>query len=316
MVDPVLRLSHIAKRFGSTRAVADISLEAHPGEILGFLGPNGAGKTTAIKIALGILRPDAGTRAVFGDPEPLNQTRRIGYLPEERGLYKSMTPEGVLTHLGALKGLPLREARRRGRRLLAEVGLGDAGRRKIAKLSKGMAQKVQVLAAIIHEPELLVLDEPFSGLDPANQRALEELITRQRAAGRTVIFSTHVMEHAERLCDRIVLVAHGRVLFSGTVAEARARLGLRLNLVLDGPLSDGPRLPGVESVYSESAGDATSVRITLAPGAPAGPVLQAIMACGREIRDLDVIRPSLHEVFLALVDEAEEADAVRGKNRA
>ncbi len=302
MADPVLALSHIAKRFGSTRALADLSLAAAAGEIVGFLGPNGAGKTTALKIALGILDPDAGTRAVFGDSRPQRQTRRIGYLPEERGLYKTMTPEGVLTHFGALKGLSLRTARRRARRLLEEIGLGAVQNRQIQKLSKGMAQKVQVLATIIHEPELLILDEPFSGLDPVNQQVLESLVRTQRDRGRTVVFSTHVMAHAERLCDRIVLVARGRTLFSGTVEDARATQGVRIALALDRPLPPDLALPGVcriEHVREEER----PWRLALAPGGAIGPVLEALVAAGIAIRDIDVQRPSLHDVFLALVGE-------------
>ncbi len=303
MADPVLALSHIAKRFGSTRALADLSLTARAGEIVGFLGPNGAGKTTALKIALGILDPDAGTRAVFGDSRPRRQTRRIGYLPEERGLYKSMTPEGVLTYFGALKGLSLREARRRARRLLEETGLGAARKRRIEKLSKGMAQKVQVLATVVHEPELLILDEPFSGLDPVNQQVLESLVRAQREQGRTVVFSTHVMAHAERLCDRIVLVARGRTLFAGTVEEARATQGVRIALALDRPLAPDLALPGVCRIEHAPEARERPWRLALAPGSAVGPVLEALVAAGLAIRDIDVERPSLHDVFLALVGE-------------
>ena len=313
MADPVLALSHIAKRFGSTRALVDLSLEAAAGEIVGFLGPNGAGKTTALKIALGILEPDAGTRAVFGDSRPRRQTRRIGYLPEERGLYKTMTPEGVLTYFGALKGLRLREARRRARRLLEETGLGAARNRQIQKLSKGMAQKVQVLATVVHEPELLILDEPFSGLDPVNQQVLESLVRSQRERGRTVVFSTHVMAHAERLCDRIVLIARGRALFSGTVEEARATQGVRLALALDRPLPADLALPGVCRIAHVPEDGERPWHLVLAPGHAVGPVLEALVASGLAIRDIDVERPSLHDVFLALVGEDGQETAPEGE---
>ncbi len=312
MADSVLALSHIAKRFGSTQALADLSLTARAGEIVGFLGPNGAGKTTALKIALGILDPDSGTRAVFGDSRPRRQTRRIGYLPEERGLYKSMTPESVLTYFGALKGLPLRKARRRARRLLDETGLGAARNRRIEKLSKGMAQKVQVLTTVVHEPELLILDEPFSGLDPVNQQVLESLVRAQRRQGRTVVFSTHVMAHAERLCDRIVLVARGRTLFTGTVEEARATQGLRIALALDRPPPPDLALPGLCRIDHVPEARERPWRLALAPGSPVGPVLEALVAAGLAIRDIDVERPSLHDVFLALVgkDDGHKAAAL------
>ena len=210
---PALKLEGVTKRYGAFTAVRDLSFEVKAGAILGFLGPNGAGKTTTLRMILGLIAPSAGKVAVLGESDGRAVRGRIGFLPEERGLYRRMTPVGAIAFLASLKGVPMREARRKARELLDANGLGEAANRQIRALSKGMAQKVQLLSAIAHDPELVILDEPFSGLDPVNQQALEEIIRGLARRGATVIFSTHVMQHAERLCDQVVLIAGGKKVF-------------------------------------------------------------------------------------------------------
>src|SRR5690606_21075971 len=196
----------LTKRFTGFTAVDDVSFAIPRGSIYGFLGPNGAGKTTTIRMILDIVAPTSGRISVLGRPSALEVRHRIAYLPEEKGLYKSMTAAEVMAYFGTLKGLARKDARRRARALLERHGLGEFADTKVQALSKGMGQKVQVLSAIMHEPELVILDEPFSGLDPVNQQVLEALIGELARAGGTVIFSTHVMQHAERLCDRLLLI--------------------------------------------------------------------------------------------------------------
>ncbi len=214
----------LVKDFGETRAVDGVSLAVPAGSIYGLLGPNGAGKTTMLRMLLGIIDPSSGTRRVLGHERPLDAAPEVGYLPEERGLYPAMHARDAIAFMGALRGLPLREGRRRADALLDEHGLGDWAKKPIRTLSKGMAQTVQLLGTIIHKPRLIVLDEPFSGLDAINQARLEELIRREARIGATIIFSTHVIAHAERLCERIAIVAKGKVVFDGSVDEARGRL--------------------------------------------------------------------------------------------
>jgi ABC-2 type transport system permease protein len=216
-----LSLDGVSKRYGDFHAVRDVSFSVPAGRICGFLGPNGAGKTSTIRMALGLIEPSAGQITVLGSDDARKVRDRIGFLPEERGLYKRMTPIDAIAFFAGLKGVADGEARKRAKVMLEAQGLGPFMTKPIQALSKGMAQKVQLLSALAHEPELVVLDEPFSGLDPVNQQALEAMIRDIAARGATVLFSTHVMQHAERLCDRVVLMARGRKVFDGDVAEAR-----------------------------------------------------------------------------------------------
>ncbi len=228
----------LVKDFGSFRAVDGVDIAVPSGSIYGILGPNGAGKTTTIRMLLGIIDPDAGERMLLGATKPLKMVRQVGYLPEERGLYPSMKAFDAIAFMGALRGLPLAEGRKRARALMEEHGLGAAVDKPVRTLSKGMAQTVQLLGAIVHEPRLIVLDEPFSGLDAINQGKLERLIRAKAAQGATIIFSTHVIAHAERLCERIAIIAGGKVRFEGSVAEARGRL--RPQVRLETRRTDGP----------------------------------------------------------------------------
>ncbi|MBS1240544.1 MAG: ATP-binding cassette protein, partial [Proteobacteria bacterium] len=211
----------LVKRFDGTLAVDGVDISVPEGSIYGILGPNGAGKTTTLRMLLGIIDPDAGTRRVLGHDRPHDVARLIGYLPEERGLYPSMKAYEAIAFMGALRGLPLKEGRARGRELLENHGLGYAADRQIRQLSKGMAQTVQLLGTLVHKPKLVVFDEPFSGLDAINQGKLERMIRDLAAQGTTVIFSTHVIAHAERLCEQIAIIAGGKVPFAGSVEAAR-----------------------------------------------------------------------------------------------
>ena len=306
MSDPALVLDRVTKRYGGFTAVDGLSFEARRGRILGFLGPNGAGKTSTIRMILGLMAPTAGRIAVLGEPDARRVREKIGFLPEERGLYRRMTPVDAIAFLAGLKGVPRGEARRRGRAMLEAQGLGEAADRQIRNLSKGMAQKVQLISAIVHEPELVILDEPFSGLDPVNQQALEGVIRGLAARGATVVFSTHVMQHAERLCEHVVLLARGRKVFDGTVAQARA-FSPR-SLVLEGALDAAAvaGLPGVAAAHAETAEGAVRITATLERGAHGHEALREAFVRGLDITRFELKEPSLHDAFIGLTGEAPE----------
>jgi ABC-2 type transport system ATP-binding protein len=228
----------LVKRFDGFVAVDGVDLSVPQGAIYGILGPNGAGKTTTLRMLQGIIDPDAGVRRILGADRPHDVAHRIGYLPEERGLYPTMKTYEAIAFMGALRGLPLAEGRRRGKAMMEEHGLGYAIDRQIRQLSKGMAQQVQILGTLVHNPDLVIFDEPFSGLDALNQGKLEKMIRALAAGGTTVIFSTHVIAHAERLCDEVAIIAGGRVPFAGPVDVARDRIPAQVRLETrhhDGP---------------------------------------------------------------------------------
>ena len=298
----------LIKDFGDTRAVDGVSLSVPTGSIYGLLGPNGAGKTTTLRMLLGIIDPSSGTRLVLGRERPLDAAQEIGYLPEERGLYPAMHAREAIAFMGALRGLPLAEGRRRADALLAEHGLGDWGKKSIRSLSKGMAQIVQLLGTIIHKPRLIVLDEPFAGLDAINQGKLEELIRREATAGVTIIFSTHVIAHAERLCEEIAIIAKGRVVFDGRVDEARARL--RPIVRLRTRASDGPWRAAIPSTARREGDEWV---FELPEGGPE-PLLKALIDGGAGIETLAIERPGLHDAFVAIAGNA--AAAAMGQEKA
>ena len=300
-MDAALSLEGVSKQYGDFRAVDDLSFQVAPGRIFGFLGPNGAGKTTSIRMALGLVEPTAGRISVLGSTDANKVRDRIGFLPEERGLYRRMTPVEAVVFFAGLKGVPAGVARKRGIAMLEAQGLGAAMNRPMKALSKGMAQKVQLITALAHEPDLVILDEPFSGLDPVNQQSLETLIRDLAKRGSTVIFSTHVMAHAERLCERVVLLAKGRKRFDGTVDEARAAAPRRL--ALEGAASDEAlrALPGVADVATDDEGVRTA---SLTPGAAAYDTLRAAFARGLELTRFEVREPSLHDAFIILTGGA------------
>jgi ABC-2 type transport system ATP-binding protein len=288
----------LVKDFADKRAVDGVSLVVPTGSIFGLLGPNGAGKTTTLRMLLGIIEPTSGDRCVLGHERPLEAAHRIGYLPEERGLYPSMNPREAIAFLGALRGMRLSDARRRADALLEENGISDWAKRPIRNLSKGMAQTVQVLGTLIHDPQLIVLDEPFSGLDPMNQGKLERIIRDRAAQGVTIIFSTHVIAHAERLCERIAIVAAGKVAFNGRVDEARSRL--RPIVRLRTRELDGPWRSALPASAREESGD----WIFELPESGPEPLLKALIDGGAGIETLAIERPGLHDAFVAIAGEA------------
>lgn len=289
--------THLVKRFGDRRVVDGVDIAVPSGTIYGVLGPNGAGKTTTLRILLGILEPDEGERRVLGHAHPRDASDSIGYLPEERGLYPNMRARDAIAFLGALHGLSWAEGRRRAAELMTANGLGHAVDTKIRKLSKGMAQLVQLLGSVVHRPALLVLDEPFSGLDPVNQERLEKLILAERDRGATVLFSTHVMAHAERLCERIAIIAGGRIRFEGTPDEARGQLPLRARYT---PRREDAALaamlpPG--AVYAQG-----QWRFIIPPEG-IETVLSRVIESGHGIAGLSIERPGLHDAFVHIVGE-------------
>jgi len=302
VTDYAIEAHGLVKRFGDTQAVAGIDLAVPAGSIYGVLGPNGAGKTTTLRMLLGIIDPDEGHRTLLGNPQPLRAAKQVGYLPEERGLYPSMTARDAIAFMGALRGLPLREGKRRATLLLETHGLGEVVSRPIRTLSKGMAQTVQLLGTLVHTPRLIVLDEPFSGLDALNQERLETLIRAKAAEGVTVLFSTHVIAHAERLCQRIAIIAGGRVRFEGGVAEARGRLRPRVRLTTRA--DDGAWRAALPA---DALRDGNAWAFEL-PGGGVEPLLKALIDGGAGIETLSIERPGLHDAFVAIAGAAAAAD--------
>jgi ABC-2 type transport system ATP-binding protein len=306
--DFAVEATELVKEFGDTRAVDGVSLAVPTGSIYGLLGPNGAGKTTTLRILIGIIDPSSGTRSVLGRKRPLEAAYEVGYLPEERGLYPAMPAREAIAFMGAIRGLPLHEGRRRADELLNDHGLGDWARKPIRTLSKGMAQTVQLLGTIVHRPRLIVLDEPFAGLDAINQGRLEELIRRQARSGSTIIFSTHVIAHAERLCERVAIIAKGSVAFDGGVDEARARL--RPIVRLGTRASDGPWRAAIPA---SARRDGDKWVFELPEGGPE-PLLKALIDGGAGIETLAIERPGLHDAFVAIAGD--QAAAAMGEESA
>ena len=302
---PILVLDDVTKRFGDFTAVDRLSFAVPEGGVFGFLGGNGAGKTTSLRMMLDIIRPTSGRIEVLGGPPAREHAAEIGFLPEERGLYRRMTVLDTIVYFARLKRMGAGKARKAAIELIERLGLGDKATAPVGKLSKGLAQKVQLATALVNSPRLLLLDEPFSGLDPVNQGVLEDIIRDLASRGSTVVFSTHVMQHAERLCDRLLLLARGRKVFEGTQDEARASLPARLTLV---GRTDPSVLPGVASASPlGSAGDGwTRFEVALQPGGDPADLLQACTGQGFALRGFDIHRPALHEVFIHLVGADQE----------
>ncbi len=304
-------LSGITKKYGDFTAVSDVSLEVPRGSIYGFLGPNGAGKTTTIRMILDIVKPTAGRITVLGADSALQVRNRIGYLPEEKGLYKKMKAWAIIAYFARLKGMEAAAARARAYELLERYGLKDFANARCETLSKGMGQKVQVLASIAHDPEFVILDEPFSGLDPANQQVMESVVRDMRQRGATVVFSTHVMAHAERMCDRILLIARARKVFDGTIAEAKKLIPRRVRVGGQDAAVLG-RLPGVTGVAPVAVeGAAPRWDLTLADGADPQDLLRRCFREGIELGSFELYEPTLHDVFLQLVGEGAKVAAFR-----
>lgn len=301
MSDLSVEATGLTKYFGDFKAVDDVSLAVPPGAIYGVLGPNGAGKTTSLRMTLGIIDPDGGQSRLLGGHRPQSVRHRIGYLPEERGLYPGMKAREAIAFMGALRGLDWGEGRRRAATFMTELGLERVIDEKIRKMSKGMAQMVQLIGSIVHAPDLIVLDEPFSGLDPVNQERLEMLVRRERERGATILFSTHVMAHAERLCDRIAIIARSQRRFEGTVDAARALLPMQVRYTprtgVD-PASIAALLPA----DAEHRGDSWHFPVD---DDAVEPLLSRITASGHGVAGLSITRPALHDAFVHIVRQVD-----------
>ncbi|MBN2269818.1 MAG: ATP-binding cassette domain-containing protein [Sedimentisphaerales bacterium] len=298
-------LNGISKSFGDVRAVGNLSVRVPQGSIYGFLGPNGAGKTTTLRMIMDIIRPDSGHIELLGNRSIKNARGRVGYMPEERGLYRKMTVANVLAYFGAIKGLSSREAAERVPRWLSRVKLGETAGKKVEELSRGMHQKLQFAVTAINEPELLILDEPFSGLDPLNTDLLKSIILEMRDEGKTVIFSTHVMHEAERLCDFILLINKGQAILDDrlTGIQARYKSGA-VRLEAEGDTGFIERLPMVAAVKPEDKG----LEVSLTGGGDPQELLRALVDRLR-VNRFEVKVPSLHEIFVKLIgsDNAEDS---------
>ncbi len=295
-----LVLERVTKTFAGNIAVNDISASIPAGSVYGFLGPNGAGKTTTIRMIMGILHPDTGQIRVLGQaPERVRD--RLGYLPEEKGLYKKMKTGELVTYFGRLKGMKGPAARRRAHDLLERFGLGHCIDRRCDALSKGMGQKVQIIATLMHQPELVILDEPFSGLDPINVEIVRNLILELKREGNTVIFSTHVMEQAEQICDAILLIHRGRKILDGTLAEVKHSAHETITLQYEGLPADMRHLPGVLRVNDMGQ----IAELSLSPDADPQRILKDLVG-QMNVRSFRINAPSLHEIFVRTVGSTSE----------
>jgi ABC-2 type transport system ATP-binding protein len=299
-----VEVSELAKSFGNVQAVKDVSFAVRPGEIFGLLGPNGAGKTTSIRMILDIFKPDLGTVRVFGGALDMAGKRRIGYMPEERGLYKDEKLESTLVYLAALKGMDEQVARARLAGWLEEFDLAEHRHKKVQELSKGMQQKAQLIATLLHDPDLIIIDEPFSGLDPVSTRQVKQLLDEQRQAGKSILMSTHQMYQAEALCDRIVLIADGRTVLYGPVAEIKRNFAGNA-VVVEGQ-GDLAGVPGVLEVRRENG----TWHLALELGANPQDVLrQLAMRENLHIERFELAEPSLDDIFVNVVQKWEAGNA-------
>lgn len=296
----MIEVDHVSKSYAELLAVDDLSFEARPGEIFGLIGPNGAGKSTTIRMIMNIIAPDRGRISFDGKPLAEEDKARIGYLPEERGLYRKAKLGEVLEYLAEIKGAEPSKAKASVGLWLERLGLAEWRNRKIAELSKGMAQKAQFIGAVAHDPSLVLFDEPFSGLDPLAQDELLSIMMEFRDKGTTVLFSTHVMEHAEKICQRLLLMNKGRAVFSGTMAEAKELYGKNaVQLEFDG---DASFVKGLDFVRSVEAYPRW-LEVELKEGAGADLLFSAV--AGRlKVRRFETVSPSLHKIFVKLVGGA------------
>lgn len=292
-----IEVSGVAKSFGDTKAVEDVSFEVARGEIFGLLGPNGAGKTTTIRLILDIFKPDRGSIAVLGGEMSEEAKDRIGYMPEERGLYQDVQLERCLIYLARLKGVSAAEAKARLKVQLDRFGLAQHRQKKVKELSKGMQQKAQIIATILHRPDLIIIDEPFTSLDPINTQMVKDLIWDLQRGGATIMMSTHQMHQVEEMCDRILLINQGKNLLYGPLEEIRRQYAGEEVLVRT--VEQLPALEGVESSVSVNG----SAKLTLAPGQTPQTVLQSLIAHDLTVEKFEIAMPSLDEIFIRAVRE-------------
>jgi ABC-2 type transport system ATP-binding protein len=292
----MIQVDNLAKHYANVRAVDGVSFSVTQGEVFGLLGPNGAGKTTTIRIMMDILKPDSGTIRLMGQPVTEASKARIGYMPEERGLYKNFGLLECLTYLGTLKGMPRPVARQRTRALLERADLAEYAGRKVKELSKGMAQKAQFLAAIVHDPDLLILDEPFQGLDPVNTEAMKEILLEEQARGKTVILSSHNMNQVEALCNRILLMHHGRVVLYGPLDEIKAGYAKHAVELECDALPE--RLIGAQRVERHNH----TFYVLLEPEVPPNALLRQLLEANVTVRRFQLASPPLEEIFISAVE--------------
>ena len=290
-----IEVSHIAKYFGDVTAVEDVTFEVHGGEIFGLLGPNGAGKTTTIRIILDIFKPDRGQVSILGGAMTEDKKERIGYMPEERGLYQDISLERCLIYLATLKGLSRAEAHQRLDEYLERFDLFEHRNKKVKELSKGMQQKAQIINTILHNPELIIIDEPFTSLDPINTQMVKDLIRELRDQGTTIIMSTHQMHQVEELCDRILLINHGRDVLYGELEHIRQQY--TGNEVIVRANNEIPPIVGVDSVSAHNRLN----RLTFAPGVIPQQILSELINNGVEVDKFEIAVPTLDEIFIQVV---------------
>src|SRR6266571_5201609 len=312
---PILSLDRVSKRFAGHTAVDELSLSISQGVIYGLLGPNGAGKTTTIRMILDILKPDGGAVRLFGEPGGGRaHSERIGYLPEERGLYRKMRVLDVLVFLGEIKGIDRRGARQRAGEWLERLGLTAWRLRRVDELSKGMQQKVQFISTMLHDPDLLVLDEPFSGLDPVNTQVMKDTVVDLRRRGKTILFSTHIMEQAEKLCDELCIIARGEKLVDGALGDIkRTHGGQHLTVGFDGDPGAAAQLFADKRLVRRVDDYGQYAELELAAGADAQQILRELVASGARLSRFELMEPSLNKIFIDLVGpEAAQAAARPG----
>ena len=301
-IDITVRLDQVRKSFGEFTAVKDLSLAVRAGRIFGLLGPNGAGKTTTIRMIVNITAPDSGTIELFGRQITPTLQDRIGYLPEERGLYKKMKIGDQLRFFAELKNISGKEVDRRIDSWLARVKLSEWKNKRAMELSKGMQQKIQFITAVLHEPDLLVLDEPFSGLDPVNAELLKDIVLELKRTGKTIIFSTHQMEVAEKICDDICLINRSQKVLDGSLREIKKSFGrnaVALRMEGSNGILNDPSLVSNVQTHSDE------VEVLLAPGATAQQFLRKLVDSGANVSKFEMIEPSLHDIFIEKVTEAQ-----------
>jgi ABC-2 type transport system ATP-binding protein len=320
MSELAIDIRNVVKRYAEHVAVRDLSLQVPRGSVYGLLGPNGAGKTTTIRMILNIIVPDSGSISLFGEPHLSNGvTDRIGYLPEERGLYKKMQVRRVLKFLAELKGVDGKVAERRidewMERFQLKTPEKDWGLAKIDELSRGMQQKVQFIGTLLHDPDLVILDEPFSGLDPINAQALKDTVVELKARGKTVIFSTHLMDNAERLCDAVCIIARGDKVLDGTVSDVKAaHVGKVVALAVAG--NSRPAIAHIladRALVSRVDDQNRFYEINLAPGADPQLLLRRVVETGAPISRFELVQPSLHQIFLEKVGATGVEEGMSGQ---
>jgi len=293
--DVTLRVNNVTKRFGDFTAVEDLSFKVRSGRVFGFLGPNGAGKTTTIRMIVGITAPDQGTIELFGKKMSSSLQDRIGYLPEERGLYKKMRIADQLRYFAALKGMSARDAEKRMDFWLDRMGLSDWKKKKTTDLSKGMQQKVQFISTVLHDPDLLILDEPFSGLDPINVEFLMEVISEFKTQDKTIIFSTHLMETAEKLCSDILVINKSRKVIGGSLREVKESYGRNLIALR---VTGGDHILADDTVVAKSTVHADETIVHLTNGTDPQALLRRLVEAGANVSKFEKVEASLNDIFI------------------